>query len=81
MTRGEKKLLIAHLNNLNTNTQVQIMATAVKYVLIPFEVNINLGDLQGIKLYLWSTKNIEKEAAKLDISVLNAKYFVEHLLS
>ena len=57
------------------------MATAVKYVLIPFEVNINLGDLQGIKLYLWSTKNIEKEAAKLDISVLHAKYFVEHLLS
>ena len=65
---------ISYLNNLDTNTQVQIMETEVSYVIIPFEENINLGDPQGIKLYLWAKNNKWKEAAKLDISVSNAKY-------
>ena len=38
------------------------MADVVKYVISPFEGNINTGDLQGIKLYLQGTKDIYKEA-------------------
>ena len=44
-------------------------ASVVNYSLIPFEDNTNPGDLEGLKLYLQETKDIDKEADKLDISV------------
>ena len=50
-------------------------------VLILFKGNIHPGDPTGIKLYLQGTKEIDKEADKLDISVSNAKYIVGHFLS
>ena len=53
----------------------------VKYVIITFEGNINPGDLKGIKMYLQETKDIDKEADKLDISVSNAKDIIDHFLS
>ena len=49
------------------------MAAAVSYVLSPPKGNINTGYPQGLKPYLLTTKEIEKEAEKLDISVSNAK--------
>ena len=64
----EANLLINHLNNLNINKQVH-MADTINYVLSQFEGNIHSGDPTGIKLYLQATKEIDKEADKLDISV------------
>ena len=45
------------------------MEDPVKYMLIPFEGNINTVEPQGLKLYLQAEKEIYKEADKLDISV------------
>ena len=39
--------LINNLSNININQPVQI--TAVKYLIIPFEGNMNHEDLQGLK--------------------------------
>ena len=44
-------------------------APVVNYVISPFEDNINPGYPKGLKLYLQETKDIDKEADKLDISV------------
>ena len=52
--------------------------TVVKNVLSPFEGNKNLGNPKGIKFYLQSTKDIDKEADKLDISVSNSKEILDH---
>ena len=56
-------------------------APVVNYVISPFEDNINPGDPKGLKLYLQETKDIDKEADKLDISVSNAKDIIDHFLS
>ena len=53
----------------------------MKYVLIPFEGNINPGDPQGLKLYLQASKDIYKESDKLDISVSNEKDIIDHFIS
>ena len=55
--------------------------TAVNYVLSSFEGNINHRYPTGLKLYLRSTKEIDKENDKLDISVSNSKCIVDHFLS
>ena len=61
-------MLINKFNNISTNQQVQI-ASPVKYVLIPFEGNINPGDPHGLKNYLNATNETYREYYKLDISV------------
>ena len=53
---------------------------AVNYVISPFEGNINFVNPTGIKLYLWETKEIEKETYKLDISVSNDEDIIYHFL-
>ena len=63
-TRG----FINHFNPLNIINQPVKMAV-VNYVLRPFEGNKNPGDPRGIKKYLQSTNEINKETDKLDISV------------
>ena len=67
MIRRQAQLLIEKSNNLQINPQVQNMADAVKYVLSPFEGNINTRYPQDIKKYIKSTKETEKEAEKLYI--------------
>ena len=57
------------------------MSDTVNYLLSPFKGNTNTGYPQGLKLYLWATKEIDKEAEKLDISVSNAKYIIDHFPS
>ena len=57
------------------------MADMINYVLSPFEEKINPGDPTGLKLYLQATKEIDKEADKLDISVSNAKDIIDDFLS
>ena len=57
------------------------MSAQVHYVLSPFKGNTNTGDPQGIKLYLQATKEIDKEANKLDIPVSNAKYIIDNFPS
>ena len=42
-------------------------APVVNYVIRPFEGNINHGDQQVLNMYLQATKEIDKEADKLDI--------------
>ena len=69
------------MNNLNTNPKVHIMADQVNYVLIPFEWNINTLNPQGIKLYLQSTKEMDKESDKIDISVSKPKEIIDNFLS
>ena len=56
------------------------MAAPVNYVLIPFKGNRNSGDPQGLILYLQTTKFIDKECDKLDISVSNGKHVVDHFI-
>ena len=58
LTRRQVQALISKTNKINTNSQVQIMEYRANHVIRPFEVNINPGYLQGIKLYLQATKNI-----------------------
>ena len=57
------------------------MEAPVKYVLIPFEENINPGDPKGIKLYLQATREIDKESDKLDITVSNTKDIIDNFIS
>ena len=45
----------------------------MKYVLNSFKGDINTGYPQGLKLYFQATNQIDKEADKLDISVLMPK--------
>ena len=60
---------------------MNIADLVVNCVLSQFEGNRNTGYLQGIKLYLQATKEIDTEADKLDISVSNAKYIIDSFLS
>ena len=76
----QSQLLINQFNNININQQVH-MADPIKYVLRPFEGNINPGYPTGIKLYIKSKKDIDKEADKLDILDTNAKDTKYHFLS
>ena len=55
--------------------------TAVNYVLMPFEGNINPGDPTGLKFYIQENKHIDKQTYKLDIPVSNSKDIVEHFIS
>ena len=55
-------------NNLSINKKFHL-ASPVKYVIRPFEGNINTGDTQRIKLYIQAKREIDKEYDKLDISV------------
>ena len=71
LKRRQLKELIAQLDNLNINPH--IIEAQVNYVLKIFEAKINLRYPHGLKLYLKSTKEIDKESDKLDISVSNAK--------
>ena len=80
-TRRQADILINKFNNININQQVQMYATVLNYVIIPFEGNINPGDPQGLRLYLQSTKEVDKEYDKLDISFSNAKNSIHHFLS
>ena len=57
------------------------MAAPMNYVLSPFEDNINPRDPRGITIYLQATKDINKEASILDISVSNAKDIIDHFIS
>ena len=68
-------------NDLFINQQVQMASPVVNCVLSPFEGNTNTGDSQGRKLYLQATKEIDKEADKLDISVSNAKDIIDYFFS
>ena len=56
-------------------------APVVKYVLSPFEGNIITEYSQGIKLYIYSKKEIDEEDDKLDISVSNAKDIIYNSIS
>ena len=76
----QSQLLINQFNNININQQVH-MADPIKYVLRPFEGNINPGYPTGIKLYIKSKKDIDKEADKLYILDTNAKDTKYHFLS
>ena len=59
LTRRKVQLLIKKFKNININQPVN-MVDPVKYVIRQFKGNINPRDPQGIKLYLQSTKGIEK---------------------
>ena len=50
-TRRQAQTLMNQFNNLSINKKFQ-MADAVNYVLSPFEVSKNIGDSQGLKLYI-----------------------------
>ena len=56
------------------------MDDTINYVLSPFEEE-NPGYPTGIKIYLQATKEIDKEAYKLDGSVSNSKVIIDHFLS
>ena len=81
VTRSQAHILINQFSNLSINQQFHMDAPVVNYVISPFEDNINPGDPKGLKLYLQETKDIDKEADKLDISVSNAKDIIDHFLS
>ena len=81
MTRRQAQILINKFNNLSINQQSHMEDPFVNYVLSPFEGKINPGYPHGLKLYLKSTKEIDKESDKLDISVSNAKDIIDHFLS
>ena len=80
MTRIQAQILIDQFDNLNINQQVHVV-NLFNYVIIPFEGNIHPGDPQGIKIYRQETKEIEKEAERLDVSVSNDKDIIDHFLS
>ena len=56
-------------------------ATVVNYVLTSFEGKINPGDTQGLKVYPQATKEIDKEADKVDITVSIIKDIIDYFLS
>ena len=55
------------VQQLKNQSKITEMAAEVNYVLIPSEENITPGDPKGLKIYLRATKEVEKEADKLDI--------------
>ena len=57
------------------------MADPLNYAIFPYEGNINTGDTLGLKLYLQAKNEIDKESAKLDISVSHSKYVIDHFSS
>ena len=63
------------------NQHVQMVAPVVKYVLSPFEGNINPGDKTGLKRYLQANVYIDKENDKIYITVSNSKDIIDHFLS
>ena len=90
LIRIQVQSLIPPFRNLNINQQLQVQdkqpvqimeISQEKYALTPFEGNIYPKEPQGIKLYLQETREMEKEADKLDVSFLNAKYIIDHFLS
>ena len=52
----------------------------MNYFLRSFEGIINPGDPQGLKIYLQSTKEIDKESDKINTSVSNTKDIIDHFL-
>ena len=60
-----------YVQQYNHQSKFQIV-DSINYVLSLFEGNINPGDPMGIKLYLQTTNQIDKEYDKLYISVSNA---------
>ena len=72
LTRTQEQILINNFNNISTNQKVHMAAPVVNHVIRPFEGNINHGYQQVLKMYLQATKEIDKEAEKLDITVSNA---------
>ena len=54
LTRIQAQILINRFNHININQPFQM--ADVKYVLIPFEGNINSGDPTGIKIYPQAAK-------------------------
>ena len=53
LMRRQAHIIISQLNNLKINQPVKMAAAPdVKYVLSPFEGEINTGDQQGLKIYL-----------------------------
>ena len=79
LTCLQSKTLINQVNHISFNQPVHM--AAVNGMLIPFQGNINNGDSTGLKLYLWGTKEIDKETYKLGILFSNDKYIVDHFLS
>ena len=79
MTNLQAQTLINGFNHINTNQPVKM--ADMNDVLSPFEGNINTGDITVIKLYLQSTKEIDKETDKIDIPVLNSKDIVDQFFS
>ena len=75
----QAQTLINRFKHLEINQPVHI--ADVNYVLSPFEGNINTGYPTGLKIYLHSTKEIDKETDELDISVSNVKDIIDHFLS
>ena len=67
LTRTQEQILINKFNNISTNQKVHMSAPVVNYVIRPFEGNINHGYQHVPKIYLQATKEIDKEADKLDI--------------
>ena len=60
MTISQAQILINKFINTSINKQFQMDATVVKSVMIPLERNMNPGDLQGINLYIQTTRDIDK---------------------
>ena len=77
LTKRQAQIFIYQFNILSINQQI-FMASPVKYMLIAFEGNINIGYPQGLIIHLRDTMYIDKEAEKLDISVFNAKDIIYH---
>ena len=67
LTRTKEQILINNFNTISTNQKVHMAAPVVNYVVRPFEGNINHGYQEVPKFYLQATKEIDKEADKLDI--------------
>ena len=57
------------------------MSVPVNYLLGPFEGSVDTGYPKGIKINFQATKEIDKDADKLDISVSNSKYIIYNFLS
>ena len=78
----QQKIIISQFSNLSTNQRVHMADPAMNYVLNPFEGKLNTEYCRstGNKIYLQATKEIDKESNKLDISISNDKYIVDHFL-
>ena len=80
-TRNQAQILINRFSKLFINQQVQMAAPVVNYIISPFDESVNPGYPQGIKNYILETREIDKEADKLDISVSNDKEIIYHFLN